>query len=196
MSDQTGPYRHCRRDRRAVGRARAGTVRGWISRRVVILEGLVPWHRPLLVRAQLGRHRCGGSPASRGLAGLGVTGLSAARLRAGTTVDAFSAVLAFASRGAQWVPVKRGALTARDSRWAAPDQPTRPLARSRPAGGARLGPLPAGPAGRLDADSDAGSGRIGLLVDHGPCRHVSPGHGIAVLCPSDASRATGLALSR
>jgi hypothetical protein len=162
----------------------------------VILEGLVPWHRPLPVRDQLGRRRCGGSPASRGLAGLGVTGLSAARLRAGTTVDAFSAVPAVVSRGAQRAPVKRGVLTARDPRWAAPDQPTRPLARSRPAGGVRMGPPPAGATGHLDADSDAGSGRIGLFVDHGPCRHVSPGHGIAVLCPSDASRARGLALSR
>ena len=80
----------------------------------------MPWHRPLLVRAQLGRPQCGGSPASRGLAGLGVTGLSAARLRAGTAAVAFSAVLAFASRGSQWAPVKRGALTARVSRWAAP----------------------------------------------------------------------------
>ncbi len=41
-----------------------------------------------------------------------------------------------------------------------------------------MGLLPAGATGHLDADSDAGSGRIGSLVDHGPCHHVSPGHGI------------------
>jgi hypothetical protein len=154
-----------------------------------------PSYAAAVFGVQLGRPKCGGSPASRGLAGLGVTGLSAARLRAGTTVDAFSAVLAFASRGAQRVPVKCGALTARDSRWAAPDQPTRPLARSRPAGGARTGPPPAGSTGRLDADSDAGSGRSGSLVDHGPCHHVIPGHGIWPLHEHDQVTAFGLCTS-
>jgi hypothetical protein len=41
-----------------------------------------------------------------------------------------------------------------------------------------MGPPPAGSTGRLDADSDAGSGRTGSLVDHGPCHLVIPGHGI------------------
>ncbi len=124
----------------------------------------MPWHRPLLVRAQLGRPQCGGSPASRGLAGLGVTGLSAARLRAGTTVDAFSAVLAFASRGAQRVLVKCGALTARDSRWAAPDQPTRPLARSRPAGGAHRRPALPDASMRTRTRAPGGAGHSSITV--------------------------------
>ncbi len=62
---------------------------------------------------QLGCRRCGRSPASRGLAGLGVTGLSAARLRAGTTVDAILAVPAVTLSGPD---------RAREPRWAAPDQ--------------------------------------------------------------------------
>jgi len=172
VSDRTRPQRRCRRHRRAAGgQAWAGTARGWFSRRVVILEGLVPGHRPLLVRAQLGRPKCGGSPASRGFAGPGVTGLSAARLRAGTTVDAFSAVPAVVSLGAQRVPVKRGALTARGPRWAAPDQPILPLARSRPAGGARMGST----AGRLHRTPRCGLGR-GLRADRVTrrSRSVSP----------------------
>ena len=65
-------------------RARSGdAVPGWHGSRVDLPTRRVhggpgPWHRPSLVRVQLGRRRCGGSPASRGLAGLGVTGLSAA----------------------------------------------------------------------------------------------------------------------
>ena len=86
VSDQTRPQRRCRCHRRAAGgRSWAGTDHGWYSRRVVILEGPVQWHWPSHVRDQLGRRRSGGSPATRGLAGLGDTGLSAARLRAGTT---------------------------------------------------------------------------------------------------------------
>ena len=38
--------------------------------------------------------------------------------------------------------------------------------------------LRAGAIGLLNADSDAGPGRLGSLGDHGPCHHVSPGHGI------------------
>ena len=73
-----------------------GAGLGWHGPRVEIparrvLGGTVPWHRPSLVRDQLGRRRSGGSPASRGFAGLGVTGLSAARLRAVIAADAVSA---------------------------------------------------------------------------------------------------------
>jgi hypothetical protein len=93
VSDQTRPQRRCRCHRRAAGgRSWAGTDHGWYSRRVVILEGPVQWHWPSHVRDQLGRRRSGGSPATRGLAGLGDTGLSAARLRAGTTGEALSAL--------------------------------------------------------------------------------------------------------
>jgi hypothetical protein len=43
--DQTRLHRRCRCHRRAAGgQAWAGTVSGWQSRRVVFLEGLVPWH--------------------------------------------------------------------------------------------------------------------------------------------------------
>ena len=64
VSDQTRPQRRCRCHRRAAGgRSWAGTDHGWYSRRVVILEGLVPWHWPSLVRVQLGRRRSGGSPS-------------------------------------------------------------------------------------------------------------------------------------
>ena len=124
VSDQTRPQRRCRCHRRAAGgRSWAGTDHGWYSRRVVILEGLVPWHWPSLVRVQLGRRRSGGSPASRGFAGLGVTGLSAARLQAGTTVDAVSAVPAVTWSGPD---------RAREPRWAAPDQTHPPHPASGP----------------------------------------------------------------
>ena len=124
VSDQTRPQRRCRCHRRAAGgRSWAGTDHGWYSRRVVILEGLVPWHWPSLVRVQLGRRRSGGSPASRGFAGLGDTGLSAARLRAGTTVDAVSAVPAVTWSGPD---------RAREPRWAAPDQTHPPHPASGP----------------------------------------------------------------
>ena len=51
------------------------------------------------------------------------------------------------------------------------------MAYSRPAGGVRTGPLLAGAIGLLDADSDAGPGRVGSLGGHGQCHHVSPCHG-------------------
>jgi hypothetical protein len=85
---------------RSGGRAWPGTDCGRYSRRVVILGVWCQWHWPSPVRVQLGRRRCGGSPASRGLAGLGDTGLSAARLRAGTTVEAPSALPAASPRRA------------------------------------------------------------------------------------------------
>jgi hypothetical protein len=77
-------------------------------------------------------------------------------------------------------PVKFDLLTGREPRRAASAQPTltiRPVACSRPAGGRRTGQPSAGATGRHGADSDAGPGRIGPLGDHGPCHHVSPGHG-------------------
>ena len=135
-SDQTRPQRRCRRLRRAAGmQARAGTDRGWYSRRVVILEGRVPWHLPSLVRDQLGRRRCGGSPASRGLADLGVTGLSAARLRAGTTMLHPRPCRRSARAGPIGAPVKHGGLTSREPRWAAPTQLSLTIPASGPAGG-------------------------------------------------------------
>jgi hypothetical protein len=75
-----GPYCRCRLRRRAVGRARAGMAGGrsptapcilWVWRPVeparsrARIAGPSPWS-------------CGGSPASRGCTGLGVTGPSAA----------------------------------------------------------------------------------------------------------------------
>jgi hypothetical protein len=117
---------------------------------------------------QLGCRRCGRSPASRGLAGLGVTGLSAARLRAGTTVDAILAVPAVTLSGPD---------RAREPRWAAPDQTHSPHPASGPLTSGRRsanGPPRAGASGHLDTDSDAGPGRIGPLGDDsghgsGPC---------------------------
>jgi hypothetical protein len=88
-----GPYRHCRLRGRAVGRARAGTVAGGSPSAPcssgVYSEGLAPWCRPLLVRCPLGpgRHSGGGSPAARGFADHGDTGLSAACQPVGITAD-------------------------------------------------------------------------------------------------------------
>ena len=150
VPDQTRPHRRCRCHRRAAGgRSWAGTDHGWYSRRVVILEGLVPWHWPSPVRDQLGRRRCGGSPATRGLAGIGDTGLSVARLRAGTTVDAVSAVLAVTLCG----PIR-----AREPRWAAPDLAHSPHPASGPlTSGRRSANGPA--AGRRHRTPRGGLGR-------------------------------------
>ncbi len=51
-----GPYRHCRLRRRAVGRARAGTVAGGSPTAPCTLRVWCQWCRPLLVRVQP-RHR-------------------------------------------------------------------------------------------------------------------------------------------
>ena len=107
---------------------------------------------------QLGRRRCGGSPAPQGLAGLGVTGLSAARLRAGITADALSALPADGpSRapgpGQVWRPGGPGAAPANAAQLT---RIIRPVACSRPAGGVRAGPPSAGATGCHCGDSDAG----------------------------------------
>ena len=111
-------------------------------------------------------------------------------------------------------PVKFDYLTSRVPRRADPGPTTlipRPVARSRPAGGVRVGSPPAGATGCHGPDSDAGrtgSGhpammpgdqvpRAGRSVITGP---ANSGHGLGPcsrgLCPSDASRAAGLDHSR
>jgi hypothetical protein len=80
----------------------------WIAVGAVYSEGLAPWRRPLLLRVQLGRHRCGGSPGSCGFASLGDTGLSAACQPAGITADAFLVKLAFSPNRVPWGPGQVG----------------------------------------------------------------------------------------
>jgi hypothetical protein len=77
---------------------------GWIADSAVYSEGLVPV-APAFARAcSAGPSPCGGSPASRGLAGLGDTGLSAACQLAGTTADALSAKSAVSPSRDPWGP--------------------------------------------------------------------------------------------
>jgi hypothetical protein len=70
----------------------------WIIDSVVYSEGLAPVVPAFARACSAGPSPCCGSPASRGFAGLGDTGLSAACQLAGTTADALSAKLAVSPR--------------------------------------------------------------------------------------------------
>jgi hypothetical protein len=81
---------------------------GWIAVSAVYSEGLSPV-APAFARARsAGPSPCGGSPASRGFAGLGNTGLSAVCQPACTSADAFSAKLAVSPNWVPWGPGQVG----------------------------------------------------------------------------------------
>ena len=151
-------------------------------------EGLVPV-APAFARAcSAGPSPCGGSPASRGLAGLGDTGLSAAchGQLACTTADALSAKSAVSpSRDplAWGRPVKFDAKTGREPRWAATVHLTL-LNRQWPAharqvacGRAHLHPSPPALGPRAPGGTRTRT-RAPASSDHSAITdHVSPGHG-------------------
>ena len=154
------PWVVCRAARRRVGvlyrrpvsplsssRACSGAGSGWhgcwwITVSAVLSEGLAPWRRPLLVRCPLGRHRGGGSPAARGFAGHGDTGLSAAYQLVSITADVHLVKWQSARSGPPGRRVKLAARSSREPRWAATvllTQSNRPLASSLAAGGVAVG---------------------------------------------------------
>jgi hypothetical protein len=145
---------------------------GWIAVSAVLSEGLAPWpRRPLLVRCPLGRLRGGGSPAARGFAGHGDTGLSAACQLVSITADAHLVKWQSARTGPPGRRVKLAARSSRKSRWAATvvlTQFNRPLVSSLAAGGVAVGCITnhhhrhRGPGRRADVDSDVGTGKPGI----------------------------------
>ena len=189
VSDQTRPQRRCRCHRRAAGgRSWAGTDHGWYSRRVVILEGLVPWHWPSPVRVSAGLppvwqissvtrpRRSRGYRTERGP--------TAGRHHCGRRLGGAGShlVRAYPGPGAALGGPGSNPLPS-SGQWPAH---VRQEERER----ARRGPAPPDTSRRTRTRAPGGA-------SHSAMTQVT-GRVLArvVLCPSDASRTTGLALSR